>query len=308
MVPDISTGASGHPSGRLRAARRYLACCLALAALAWASAIPAEDADDLFRRWERQEPLVPDTRRPAPPGNTDRQQGRARVPDFGDFLPVYSGTTQYADVERTLRDSKGMEKVADALNDAFALPTNIQIGTQECEQANAFYQPQSRSIIICYELLESLYTGFLDMYKDEKKALDAFSGAYMFIFLHELGHALISVWELPITGKEEDAVDQLASHLLIQIGEEGVTAAIDAAAWFGLATNSPSTESFADEHSLDQQRYFNILCWIYGSAPDFYKTRITEEFLPKKRAQRCQQEYVRMAKAWDKLLEPFLKR
>jgi hypothetical protein len=308
MAPDISTDASGQPWGRPGIVRRCLACCLVIAALGGASTTPAEETDDVFKRWERREPLAPDTRRPTPPGNAGQHQGRARVTDFGDFLPVYSGTTKYADVERTLRDSKGMENVADALNNAFALPTNTRIGAQECQQANAFYQPQSRSIIICYELLESLYTGFLDMYQDEKKALDSFSGAYMFIFLHELGHALISVWELPITGKEEDAVDQLASYLLIQIGEEGVTAAVDAAAWFGLAANSPAAENFADEHSLDQQRYFNILCWIYGSAPDFYKAHITEEFLPKKRAQRCQQEYVRMAKAWDKLLEPFLKR
>ena len=34
-------------------------------------------------------------------------------------------------------------------------------------------------------------------------------GVTVSTFFHELGHALIDAWDLPITGREEDAADQL---------------------------------------------------------------------------------------------------
>lgn len=269
----------------------------------------AQGDTDLFKQWEKQQPVTQQpAKTPATGDNSTTRQGHADATDFGDFLPAYSATTKYADLEKAMRDSRNMEKVADALNEVFALPTNIRIGLQECGHANAYYAPDNRSIIICYELLEDLYLGFSSSLKDDDEAMEAFAGAYLFIFLHEIGHALIHVWNLPITGKEEDAVDQLASFMLIQMGRPGVLAAIGGATWFGLSGNNLSGESYADEHSLSQQRYFNILCWIYGSNPDGYKDIITDELLPARRAKRCPSEYARLSQAWSKLLDPFLKR
>lgn len=39
------------------------------------------------------------------------------------------------------------------------------------------------------------------------------------MLFHELGHAFISLYDLPITGREEDAVDQFAA-ILLAMGDE----------------------------------------------------------------------------------------
>ena len=44
---------------------------------------------------------------------------------------------------------------------------------------------------------------------------DYVSGVLSFVFLHELGHALIHELALPITGREEDVADQLAVASLL---------------------------------------------------------------------------------------------
>lgn len=43
----------------------------------------------------------------------------------------------------------------------------------------------------------------------------------MFFMLHEVGHALIASYDLPITGSEEDAADQFAAWWLINMGARG---------------------------------------------------------------------------------------
>lgn len=47
------------------------------------------------------------------------------------------------------------------------------------------------------------------------------TGAVFFAFLYELGHALVDQLELPVTGKEEDAVDQLAAVILDEGAQQG---------------------------------------------------------------------------------------
>jgi Zn-dependent peptidase ImmA (M78 family) len=40
-------------------------------------------------------------------------------------------------------------------------------------------------------------------------------GPVSLVFLHELGHALLDVLQIPILGREEDASDQLATYMLL---------------------------------------------------------------------------------------------
>jgi hypothetical protein len=65
--------------------------------------------------------------------------------------------------------------------------------------------------------------------------------------------------------------------------------------------------AFADEHSLGKQRYFNILCWIYGQDPDTHPDLIGPRVLPPNRAERCPGEFQRMVGSWEKLLAPYTK-
>ena len=63
----------------------------------------------------------------------------------------------------------------------------------------------------------------------------------------------------------------------------------------------------ADEHLLQEQRFYNSLCMIYGSNTSKYENIVTEGYLPKERAVRCQTEYQRTVESWISLLEPWRK-
>jgi len=57
---------------------------------------------------------------------------------------------------------------------------------------------------------------------------------------------------------------------------------------------------------MDGQRFYNILCWIFGHNPDKYMGLVNNP-LPERRAVRCPQEYTKLATAWLTLLKPYLK-
>lgn len=166
----------------------------------------------------------------------------------------------------------------------------------------------SVSIVLCYELFLSSIETFLDVVESDEELLHALESTLSFIFYHELGHALVDLFDLPITGREEDAVDQLATVILVESGEDGEDAAMDAALWFALQAEDTelSEWAFADEHSLDEQRFFNIICWVYGKSPDRNYFIIEEGLLPPERAGGCEDEYQQLSSSWDRLLSPHL--
>lgn len=220
--------------------------------------------------------------------------------------PARLQTDRYIELAHDFAQEDPLRKLADGLNDSLALPVALGLRYAECGEANAYYDPEAREVSICFELIEQLAEDFGAQLDDDDELADAVGGAYVFIVLHEVGHALVDVLDLPITGREEDAVDQLSSWLLI--GEEaGNAAVLDAAASFSLASEKYDLAEgdFADTHSLDQQRYFNMVCWVYGSDPDAHAGLIVDAGLPETRAEGCAEEYARLDRSWSTLLERY---
>ncbi|MCB9563248.1 MAG: DUF4344 domain-containing metallopeptidase [Kofleriaceae bacterium] len=205
-----------------------------------------------------------------------------------------------------LQNVQLFEKVALALNQTIKLPRTVDIQLVDCGTVNAFYDPNSSRIIMCYELLDYFAEMFKPVAQNEEELGNAILGATIFAFFHEAGHGLIHQLDLPATGREEDAVDQFATVILIAGGDQAVSMALAGAYWFQLQTKSGNETPFWDEHAFDGQRFYNILCWIYGSDPDKYAGFVSSGNLPEQRAARCQEEYAKTKKSWEKLLEPFL--
>ncbi|MFI6008587.1 DUF4344 domain-containing metallopeptidase [Streptomyces sp. NPDC051243] len=87
-------------------------------------------------------------------------------------------------------------------------------------------------------------------------------------------------------------------------------------AWGGLAQADAAggipDSAYADEHSLDIQRFYNWSCRLYGSNPDAYKEIVRSDgnpdgVLPEERAERCPDEFAKFEHAWATLLESYLK-
>ena len=243
----------------------------------------------------------------------------ATIPDKGDFLVAYPmpKNADYKELRNAFKEGKVLESIAEGLNDTFALPTNITIEFKELGEANAYYDPNTRHISIGYELIEDLQELFSKSSKDEDVVLDRTINATMFILIHELGHALINVYDLPAVGKEEDAVDQLSVFILgdnddpKDANNDNNKMVLDGAgAFLLLAERDEKTldqMSMWDEHSLSKQRFYNVISLVYGSNPKKFNYLVTRKILPKDRAERSQGEYEQVSHSWSRLLEPYLK-
>lgn len=230
----------------------------------------------------------------------------------GQFKVVYSPVKNplYNEIRKEFVNTKAFEEIAIALNELFIIPTDLTINVAECGQINAFYDPNAQQITLCYELMEYYQEIFADQFESEDEISQTVVGATLFTFFHELGHALIDVLELPTTGKEEDAVDELATVILALAGDEGEQSALAAAHWFLLEGSKPEgaeNSPFWDEHSLDMQRFYGIVCLLYGSNQEKYASLVQEIELPESRAQRCESEYTKKSTSWLTLIAPYVR-
>ena len=136
-----------------------------------------------------------------------------------------------------------------------------------------------------------------------------------FTLCHELTHALVATFDIPIFGREEDAADQISALCFLHPADrerrdpqavEKLIAVADA--WkleWELDKDSGGT-AYWDEHALDIQRYYQILCLLYGSDPERFENLPDQLELPWQRAWSCADyEYDRVARAGKWLIETY---
>lgn len=204
-----------------------------------------------------------------------------------------------------LHRSGMLQELTDAVNLLFRVPREVGVRFAECGESNAYFDPEAMEISMCVELLADMDQTLSESYPDEDQRADAVAGAFIAILMHEVGHALVAVLELPITGREEDAVDQLSAWVLIEA--DMADAVLSSAETYYTAEQEAGDEDLAGEHALDKQRYFNMVCWVYGSQPDAFTHLIKEWELPESRAEQCEAEYAQLNRSWTRLLEGHLR-
>ena len=148
---------------------------------------------------------------------------------------------------------------------------------------------------------------------DRREQLAEFvSGNMLFVLLHELGHTTIGELDLPVLGKEEDAADSFASLTLIHIKSEFSEHVLAEAAkgWF-MADRRDKKDGepvvYYDEHGLNQQRAYQIVCYMVGADPVRFKDLAEETKLPQDRRESCSADYRKAAKSWGVLLQPHVR-
>lgn len=252
------------------------------------------------------------------PADTTKPSEAASAKPAGTAAPTAKGKFTFAiddakdpelaKVQAYVAKKKLFADVVEELNGLIKLPKNIEVHTAECGTVNAFFTPDDSKITMCYELLGYFQHLFGAEVESKDELAKEVEGAAYFVFFHEVGHALVHTLGLPVTGKEEDAVDQLSVLVLHEAGEEGEQMALAGANWFFLQSEKQGTGDLAfwGEHSLDQQRFYNILCLLYGANPEKYKGMVSPEILPEDRAVRCPDEAKKIAGAWEKILDPHL--
>jgi len=245
--------------------------------------------------------------------------------DKGDFYLTYK-PTYFQEYEDWLKEVKYFEGEIPFLNETFKLPYDVEIVIADssydpdCEYPNAFYYSVEKEIVICYEYISDTNWKFADYFDSEygdnwttEQLNYSTINVIDHTFYHEMGHALIDIYELPITGPEESVADQFGAFMVLGFLEQEIAhdimmdTAIDF--WLAAEENPDLTESaFADTHGLNQQRFYDLACWAYGSDPDYHQYMwSTKDWIPENRLQWCEWEYETMMYAWNILLAPFFK-
>ncbi len=127
---------------------------------------------------------------------------------------------------------------------------------------------------------------------------------------HEFGHVLVNMYDIPILGREEDAVDNLANILLIDYFKDGDDILLTNADIFDLygdEKKSLEDRDFMGEHSLDIQRFYSMLCFVYASNPQKYEKMLTQYDFPDYRKDMCIDELNNTSMAWYKVLKPYIR-
>ena len=146
--------------------------------------------------------------------------------------------------------------------------------------------------------------------EQREKLIQFVAGNMLFVLLHELGHAAMHEMGLPILGREEDQADNFAIINLLKIGNKVSHRVLVEAAkgWFlsdRRDRRDGEPQAYFDEHGLDQQRAYNIVCLVYGSDPAKMTDLADETKLPKDRRDSCvTSDYPSISSSWMSVLAP----
>jgi hypothetical protein len=201
--------------------------------------------------------------------------------------------------------------VAEGFSKNFDLPVDVVIAVGRGNYS-PFYDPRNHTINLSYGFVDQTArilqsAGVVRTQRDLGTQLAAIDS---FILVHELGHAFVDLFELPITGREEDAVDGMATVFFTEEVPKGDEYAFYAARFFALLQDvqgDPTPAQYQDEHSLSIQRFYDIVCSIAGSSPQRMRTVARLGILSRHRLVRCPAEYEQKSTAWKTLLEPYLR-
>ena len=178
--------------------------------------------------------------------------------------------------------------------------------------ANAFYSPPNRSLVLCYELVADVIkkapaTESADGFITRESAI---VGNLVGTVLHEGGHMLFDMLDVPVFGREEDAADEMASFIALQFNESVARVVVKGWVWTWAKGTDPAATApmsvWSDEHGTASQRMYNSLCLGYGGDPANFEEFVAKGYLPKKRADHCAAEYDLVRDAFVKTVLPFI--
>lgn len=218
-----------------------------------------------------------------------------QVFDDGDVMLRLVQSDKYLNHYNYLRQSNNLGNLVTWLNQYFALPNNLEIVLTELGEENASHFPFHSKIEIGYELFDRLLVIFSNESNPEHMA----ELALIYIVMHEVGHDLLSKFQVPFTGNEETTVDEFAS---IFIAESPSAQDILAAA-STMFLKMKNTTLYWEQHPPDEQRAFAVRCLVYGSRP---RANWNPAIIPPESEQRCTREFERKVENWRELLGKYI--
>jgi len=135
-------------------------------------------------------------------------------------------------------------------------------------------------------------------------------GNAIWVLYHEIGHLLVNEFRLPVLGREEDAVDHLATITLLEGADQQMDGFLtDAVDGFFLSArvkvkNQSQRQLFVG-HGLDEQRAFEVACLMLGNDRIAFTEFADSIKLPVDQRERCPAAYNLARSSWLTVLEPY---
>jgi hypothetical protein len=242
------------------------------------------------------------TTTPNVPLHTDAFDYDYVVPKNPAHMPLYN----------MLREARLLEKVKEFLS-PIRLPATERIVLRlvGCDGVlNAYFFKDE--VKICYEYFEYIqkYTAKAERFGLTVK--DAMIGPVVEVFLHEVGHAVVQILDIPYFGRQEDTADYFATYVLLQFAKDDARRLILGASLLAGTeameeqSKAPELRLLADTHALPAQRYYNRWCMAYGADPELFGDAMALGMLPQHRARGCRYEWLTNEFAFKTLIAPYI--
>ena len=206
-----------------------------------------------------------------------------------------------------------MEKLRDLIRIPIRLPRPLIFQTMSCKGvANAWYHKDT--VTVCYELVDNIWKSASEKATPAGIApIDTMVGPFVFVFLHEVGHALFDMLSMPVLGRARRTLPISSRPIfMLQFEKDEARRLIAGSAYQYRAEVQADTvtmgqQAFADEHGIAAQRFYNLLCMAYGADPELFGDLVTQDYLPGRRVPGgVGREYVQVANAFATLLGPHI--
>jgi hypothetical protein len=234
----------------------------------------------------------------------------ARQPNAIDIAYVTPTNPQHIPIYERLKERRVLERLQQLLS-PFRLPRRLTMKVEGCDgDSNAWYAGEA--VTVCYEYLDDIWqNAFKRTTFEEVAPIDVMVGPLIDVFLHELGHALFDLLDVPLFGREEDAADQVSAYIMLHLGKDEARRIVLGTAYayrieVQESTRPAAMTDFADEHGTPAQRFYSLLCIAYGAEPRLFRDMVDKGYLPKNRADGCDEEYAQVQKAFRRLIEPHI--
>lgn len=237
-----------------------------------------------------------------------------------DFKIIHDGHSDNEKLAQYIEEKGTFSKIIKALNETLTIPYNIHV-VLTSSKIGPFYSPRNKTITLDYNDERWSAQQYDKNYPDsDKESRDYYlNNINLFSFYHELGHALIDAYNIPMVGQEEDAADSMASVMILYYFQYGPQILMDNADYFENAREAQESQenSYWDVHALNEQRYYRLICYAYAKDPDGIKEQLKEldrededdtfaHFIAEKK-ESCIWEYKDLNQSWFNLLKPHFK-
>lgn len=215
------------------------------------------------------------------------------------FLPAYEmkGSPAFQTFNQALKQDRFLEELAARASAVFELPRPVTVTVIECGRPNAHYRRNplgGGEIRLCFELFAQIAEMHAQAVASARRPPpNADQGALGFIFMHEVGHAVLDQLQVSLPGTLEDAADAIAAYAFL-LAREHDNAWLEGAIWY-FSKSSPHHRrgGFVDTHSLDSQRQANVICLAFGKDSSRYASWAGRTLTLSRSAQ-CKDEYRRL--------------